>query len=535
MKRFIKKAGAVLMSAAMLAGVCVVNTSSVSAMQASNPDFNEKGFPISKKPITLQFIANTTSNSTQPEKFTMMATLEKLTGIKANFVYLEEQQFDVFLAAGKYPDFFYAMGGEANLSRRLANYGVAGGKFVNWAIYADLMPNLQQMYKEEPMTKKMSTEVNGEIYALAMANKAPTSVTTRMMIRTDYLDTLGVKMPKSVDEFYTTLKAAYDKGLTKGFSPLLPYDSGAFNSRMEPFFFASFGKAVDPGYDDDGTGKVVFNRISDQYKYYLTYMNKLFKDKVLENEYLTLDRSTTLARERAGTSMCGTEFTSIVPADFPSKKMDIDQVPPLTSQYDNTMKTKEYNYYRVAGGVMPKTTKYQKEIARYVDLWYSKTEIAPDTGIMRESFIYGVKGKDYDIKGTELFQYVPKEYGTMAHGNYLNEYVKPTHIFGWYDNMAMGGTDNSLARQKGYVKNNIPYQKPYFPVNEMKFKAEELDAINNNSVEINNYVTEMRAKFIAGVANIDTEWTTYVNTIKKMKLDAVIKAYQAAYDRWNKS
>ena len=44
----------------------------------------------------------------------------------------------------------------------------------------------------------------------------------------------------------------------------------------------------------------------------------------------------------------------------------------------------------------------------------------------------------------------------------------------------------------------------------------------------------MRAKFITGVENIDTQWDAYARTINNMGIADVIRAYQAAYDRWNR-
>jgi len=97
----------------------------------------------------------------------------------------------------------------------------------------------------------------------------------------------------------------------------------------------------------------------------------------------------------------------------------------------------------------------------------------------------------------------------------------------------MGGTPNSLARQMGYVKNNIPYQVPYFPIGEMKFTSEEVDIRNLYDTEITTYTREMRARFIAGISDIDREWDTYVKTVNDMRLSEVLKAVQSAYDRWN--
>lgn len=44
----------------------------------------------------------------------------------------------------------------------------------------------------------------------------------------------------------------------------------------------------------------------------------------------------------------------------------------------------------------------------------------------------------------------------------------------------------------------------------------------------------MEAKFVVGQEPL-TKWDDYVKMINKMGLDEMLKIYQDAYDRWNKS
>jgi putative aldouronate transport system substrate-binding protein len=491
---------------------------------------NLTGYPISKEPITVTFAISSNGITGDTDKLDMMIKLAEITNITVKWVRLESAQIDVYYAAGDLPDLIYNTG----TAQRIQTYGVEGGIFADWTNYLQYMPNLSWVFETDPFTRKIVTEINGEIYGLPMRNTGSTSATTRLMGRTDYLDALGLKMPETIDEFYTSLRMTADRGLTKGYAPLIAFDFGAFQSRLEPFFFASFGESIDPDYADDGRGKVVYNRISEQYKNFLKFMNRLYQEKLFENEYITIDRATSNSREKNGQALYGTEMMVLNPEDFADGRMHLDQVPPLTSRFTSTKKTKMYNHYRYEGGMMPKNARYAEEVARFVDMYFAQKEITPGSGIFCDSFIYGIFGRDFDYEdnGTTLVQRVPADIN-LAHGAYLTTYVKPTHSFGFYNNLAMGGTPNSLARQVGYVKNNIPYQVPYFPVAEMKFTGDEINLRNLYDNEITTYTREMRAKFIAGVADIDREWDAYVKTINDMRLSDVLKVYQAAYDRWN--
>ena len=68
----------------------------------------------------------------------------------------------------------------------------------------------------------------------------------------------------------------------------------------------------------------------------------------------------------------------------------------------------------------------------------------------------------------------------------------------------------------------------------MRFTPDEQSVIDAKYTDISKHVTEMRGKFITGVADVKTGWDEYVATIKKMGIEEVLKVYQAAYDRWNK-
>ena len=523
------------MAVLMLLGISVSGIAQ-SAPASEDANFNATGYPIVNEKITLTFAATRGSTpANTPNDLILYQKLEEITNIHIEWIMVEDEQYDVFFAAGNYPDLFYSAGPSAGILNRVQTYGVEGGRFADWNDYLQYMSNLSSMFEEQPSARKLVTEMNGEIYLLPTMNRASTGSRTRMMIRTDMLDTLGVGMPKTIDEFYTTMKAAYEGGLTDGYSPFVPHNLWHFENYLEPFFFASFGESVDPDYADDGNGGVTYNRISEQYKNYLKFLNKMYSEKLMDQEYLTMDGATADARTRAGQLMVDPGMQTILPEDFADGQMHIDQIPPLTSEFTDTQKTKGYNVFSVSGGLMNKDTKYAKELARYIDCYFAKDELVPDCGIDRESFYYGIRGVDFDTIDGELIQRVPEEYSELSHNNYLLEYVRPYWSFSWWDNLAMGGTPNSLARQMGYVKNNIPYQVQYFPVDEMKYTADELTVLNNYNTEIKTYVTEMRGKFIAGIADIDSEWDTYVSTVEGMHLSEVLAAYKTAYDRWLKN
>ena len=93
---------------------------------------------------------------------------------------------------------------------------------------------------------------------------------------------------------------------------------------------------------------------------------------------------------------------------------------------------------------------------------------------------------------------------------------------------------NPPQEMKGYqsVNNLYPYMVPRFPETYLKFTSEESEVLANKLTEIKTYVDSMKASFITGTEPL-SNWDKYVETVKQMGIDDVLKAYQAAYDRLN--
>jgi len=78
----------------------------------------------------------------------------------------------------------------------------------------------------------------------------------------------------------------------------------------------------------------------------------------------------------------------------------------------------------------------------------------------------------------------------------------------------------------------MPYAKEAYPL--VYFSSEEFQKLNPLLVDIQTYVKQMEAKFIAGNEPL-SNWDNYVSTLKKMRVEQVISIHQTAYDRWKKT
>ncbi len=501
------------------------------ASSAAASEGEKLGYPVVSSPITVKGVV-VAADMTYPR--TVWQDVEKVTGVKFEFENIEKDAAAVYIAAGNWPDFFHCSMDNSQIN----DYGVTGKKFANYKDYLDLMPNLQQTFKDYPGARKIVTETNGEIYQLPNLEESATVVTSRLYYREDVLKAAGQKVPTTTEEFYNVLKAL--KKYNDGAAPLVCsiYETGYVGSLL----YASFGPETNSDFEEDSNKKVQYNRLGDQYRHYLAFINKLYKDGLLHQEYLTLDGATQKSLAQAGKTvfMDGTAGHSLKESDFASGVCELSALGPLTSEYDNErVVAGAFPYNTGSGFFINAESKYIKEMARCFDIMFATEEVVPGTGLYGESFCYGNQGVNWDYSNAEKTEYkfIQPDSWTESFTNYQYKCIiytnsgRATALKGCITSTP----GNNQARQKGFVNNVQPYMdKDPFPTNFLKFDEDEQSIITDYYTDIKKYVDEMHDKFISGVEDVnnDTTWNTYCKRIKDMHIDEVLKVYQASYDRW---
>ena len=505
------------------------------ASTAPKENFNPTGYPIVDDMITVTAAINSYDYYGIPEEMSYWKKLEEVTNIHIEWTLVPDDDgtaWLLYLATNDFPDFIH--GGLGNEEQY--RYGVEGGMFYDFSeeLY-EYMPNCVAVFEDYPQAEKVIRQINGAIYTLPRIQLASTSAAGQMFYRTDYLEQVGLSAPKTIDEFYNALVAIKDADLTQGFAPLLPYTPWHFTSQTETFLFPAFGESTEMDFADDGSGKVVYNRISEQYRLMLEFLNKLYDEKLLENELYTLDTATTAARGKAGQAAFVSNASNILEADFPDGKIHIDCLAPLTSQYTNTQKVKASSYIRTQGPAISKDCEYVKELLRMFDINYAEEEVVPGSGLNCLSQNLGLQGIDWDYTNAEKSAYAFKLPTGWTEGiwDWVCKYVSWNQEYSLCVIMATSGSGNSLARETGMMKNNIPYAVPIFPNPIMKFTSDEATVKANKFTDIESYVAQAESQFITGIRPL-TEWDAYVEKVKEMGIDEVLVVEQSAYDRWNK-
>lgn len=544
-----KKLVSIVLGASMMLSVCAcandaANASSTSESQVAStsteevtaetsvePEVYVPTYPIVDEPITIKGLV-VGQNTTFMEDRIVWQKVSEVTGITIEWEVIDKEALGTYLAGGDWPDLFHYQLDAATVN----DYGITGGRFVNYMDYLDIMPNLAKAYEDYPMALAASTQLNGEVYNLFKVNGAlATAVQCRPHVRFDVLEGAGItELPKTVDEFYdqlVTLKAHYG---TPSFILGTEYESD-----WAPMLYAAFGTLTQMDFADDGTGKLVFARTEEQMKRYYEFLNKLYEEELMNREWLTLDNTAKNQLAQSGTYAYITRAAAqkLGEADLKDGNWDyIGTCAPLTSEYDSTQEILGYvDYDSKAGMYINAESEYVEEICKMLDIAYATEEVVEGTGLCGQSFMYGMEGVDWEINADGTYsQMFPDTYKSFS------EYQLGALIwinFGRADQFGSAVTatpGNAQARAKGFVENVLPYQSDIVVKKSLlKFTEDEQYVLDNKLGEIESYYKQMEAEFITGASDIETKWNEYVATIEKMGVADVLAVYQAAYDRWN--
>ena len=491
---------------------------------------DEDPYPIVKEgdePITIRALV--TSDTSVSKDRTVWQKVEEVTGINIEYDIIDGEALTTYLAGSEWPDIFIT-----NLSKTLLNdYGVLGGRFVNYLDYLDVMPNLVKTFEDYPSAKPMYTMDNGEMYELFAISEATTIIYPRPLYRTDLAAKAGyTEAPKTVEELKDMLIKIKDITGKYPFTPM--YDEEMV--KWPACIYNAFGPGHTMGLDvNNETGKVYLSRTTEQYKHYLEYMHELYEAGVIDPEAATYAADVRTELELGGGIVLVQQAEAKLTEDyFESGNVDLWAMPPLTSQYDNTQTfiNRSPVLQDKSDIVTNAESPYVEEICRMLDILYATEEVVEGSGLMGQSFTYGLKGIDWDFTETSFVQTPPE-------GQSANTYLYAEVIWNnqgradLFGNMVSEGTGNNPTRQSAYLNVVKAYETDYdYILGFLTFTEDEQYVIDNCWADIQAYYRAKHVEFVTGITDIESGWDAYVAEFEKMNLSGLLEVYQAAYDRF---
>ncbi len=510
-------------------------SASVEATGKLPDNLNAEGFPIVNEPITLEMMGSKTANQLAWNEMVLFQEMEKLTNIRFKFdtpaAESYKEKLNLRFASNTLPDVLF---GATLTAENEIMFGSQGQLVPLEDLIDNFAPNIRKLFEEHPDIKKNITTPDGHIYALPFVDTPGSfGVYPKIWINETWLKSLGLSIPKTVSELADALRAFKEKDPNKnGQADEVPLSfhlvAASGMPDIQSVLMNAFGFTGTMTVD---SGKVRFAANEPQYKEYLTFMNTLYKEGLLDRE----GYSQTLQQKNAkGNNQALGAFASGGAFQVVGNDLDKDYsiLPPLVSDVNSTAFSVRGNYLTKGTFAITSSNQHPEATIRWVDYLYSL-----DGALLAAQ---GLEGKQFEYieNGQGLKALIPEGQnpanfrGTISPnaGTFIPRIHEPIQKLNQYNLKESNPLNYHIAEET--IAKLEPVAKDGFPL--IYFTLEEQQQLKVLETDISTYVNEMTAKFIVGAEPLD-QWDRYIETLGKMNVEQYVTIYQAAYDRWNQS
>jgi putative aldouronate transport system substrate-binding protein len=462
--------------------------------------------------------------------------IEKRTGVKINWQVTPNDQYNdvmkVKLAAGKdLPDILTLPTADPV---KTADDGLIMPLDELIQKYA---PNISKFLKDNPEVDGKMRSPDGKLYAISSVTSGVAySDPYGFLIRQDWLDKLGLKEPKSLDDWYDVLKAFKEKDPNgNGKADEIPF-SPDLKLRGLTLFGSAKGLHLfySSGYYPDSKGKVQYEWLKPEAKELIVWLNKLYKEELIDAEFMTRTSDSNTANivrsqvgatnrflngkpkfeaatEKAGEA--GAVWNMTVPAAGADGKGFYEKYGPISGWY-----------------AISKDAKNPEVAIKFLDYIYASEE-------GNRLLTYGIEGQTYTmVNGKPQFTEFAYKNKDGLDINTVLRSLGATPTMPWIrasegplslQPKAILELDPKSAEQVKKVESFLIEANPYsLP------SVEESETLARYQTEITTYVDSMLAKFVTGVEPID--WDKFTKQVKALGIDKVLEVKQSQYDRYKK-
>ena len=428
-------------------------------------------------------------------------------------------------------------------------------------ITKEYLPNLLYWFEKYPAYEKALYYPDGHVYDIqGLGGLEREYSRSRSWINKGWLDALGMDYPETLDDFYAYLTAVKETDLNgNGENDEIPF-AGLYEG-FESYYDNTFSVLTALGMTSktfEAVDDVVqFNPTTDAYKVFLTYMNKLWAEGLIDPEYFTQTSDQFVSKIASG--LCGTmtdyahwlrisddswkNYTAYDPmtSDINSTQVwpahdvfttrhffvtsvceDVESLMPLLNWclapdaiYDSE------NGDNMAGATVNVLGKPIGAWDQYTDYgWEIITKVDEETGEEYEAISSIYPEEEYDsMNAFRNAVLTPSIFPVceVFQGN-------PTHYSHY-------GNEKEISLAKEIINHSAPYYHCGWSTN-IRYTADEADEIALLQNDIYTYCEQMIAQFITGKISIEEEFGAFVDGCNARGLERFIAINQVAYDRY---
>lgn len=484
---------------------------------------NREGFPIVNEPITLSVFGSQDTSHGNWEDMLFFQEYEKMTGISLDFQYVNAQGFDekknLLFASNEMPDMFLR---SFLKDDEITRYGAASGQLLQMDDYlADYAPNINAIMQENEVVKNAQTAADGHIYVLPELDFSDSGkMGFKQWINKDWLEKLNLSVPTTPEELKEVLVAFRDQDPNgNGEADEIPLGIREVSS----IYVLGGSWGLDHQFADTFNvedGKVTNWLTDERFKNYLVYLNDLYTEKLLWQDYYKSD-SRPNWRSNLANALFGTFYMPYSDVFLGVEDQFIGYEPLKGPDGDQLWADATTGITTKGAFAISTSCAYPEAAMRWVDYFYSE-----EGSIF---FRYGIEGETftYDADGVPQINDEIKNDpdGFMAALGKINLVAG-----GGAPQITTNETDGIVA--SALTKEVASILVPFLP--ETVYAAPSFDEMTQERVnairqDLNTYRDESVTKFILGEWDFD-QWDTYCKTLEQIGLSELQQIFQDAYD-----
>ncbi|RAV17871.1 extracellular solute-binding protein [Paenibacillus contaminans] len=402
-------------------------------------------------------------------------------------------------------------------------------------------PNMRKFFAENPDIYNLLKAPDGHVYYVSsVVTGTNLSDPGGFMIRKDWLDKLNLQEPKTIDEWYSVLKAIKDgdpngNGKKDEIPLVLPLKAVA------QFFGDAWGLHLvfSSGFWPDDKGKIQSEWLDPRAKEMVAWLNKLYKEGLLDPDFLTSsdDQLTTkITKNVVGSTRAFVnrivQYDKNVQAAGVSGVNWIAVKPP---QGPNGYKGHTEKYGPISGYFGMSAQSKNKETAiKWLDYVYASEEGNRFT-------TFGIEGKSYVMENGEpkFTDYILKNPDGLNSMNALRTLgAAPRLPWIRHDKGPLSKQPpQTIALEPKLQKaaeQILPTIIDPIPFEYISMTPEEASKFKPLNADYQSKLDEGLAKFIVGSDDIEKNWDTFTKELKDLGVDEIVKIRQQQYDRYKK-
>lgn len=435
------------------------------------------------------------------------------------------------------------------------------GYWLNFADYLDLMPNLKKMLEDYPDFAKYVTNPDGSIYSLTRVSP-DNNKRGQIYYEKAVLEAAGWNGEiKTITDFENALRAVKnnhpnnkDADKTNDITPIaITFDAmPAYNADiiLRTAFGILFG---DNHYMliEDANGNIQLGDISDNFKAYLRWMNKLYTEGLLEVYMDGRDpyRADVKEGKFAFWSDTGLGITDVT--DYRNYGVIAAlKHEPYTTESHYMVNTGLTNAAKV---FVNANTAYPEAICRLID-YFCGEEGKYMAVYGKEGVHFNIETDQFGLKVLENASFALAAGFTTAAGkgdttSFLNTVVCPNQIFAMHHGFFQSGLTEVTDAQLDTIINapvsqdnpnqwNAIKEKAFREIDDVQVRLDQVLGYTEDEnlvgatlrAGLKNYLKTQKVSFIQkGIT--DAEWDAYVAQVKAMGWDTLQPIEQAAWNR----